>query len=69
VALSLAFGGVMPFTASSRALLSSSRQMAALIPSMVPPVLKAAAHTGWRAASHALSWARMAAWPDGDTLA
>ena len=55
VPLSLASGGVMPLTAASRALLSSSRQAAALIPSIVPPVLKAAAHTGARAASHALS--------------
>ena len=39
VPLSVASGGVIPFTASSRALLSSSRQAAALIPSMVPPVL------------------------------
>src|SRR6266576_3986346 len=56
VPLSLASGEVMPLTASSRALLSSSRQAVALIPSIVPPVLKAAAHTGARAASHALSW-------------
>src|SRR6185295_635352 len=49
VPLSLASGGVMPLTAASRA----------LIPSIVPPVLKAAAHTGARAASHALSWARI----------
>ena len=36
---------------------------------MVPPVLKAAAHTGPRAASHALSWARMAVRPAGDAAA
>src|SRR5689334_5402677 len=59
VPLSLASGGVFPLTASSRALLSSSRQAAALIPSTVPPVLKAASHTGALAASHALSWARI----------
>ena len=44
-----------------RAVLSSSRQAATLIPSMVPPVLKAAWHTGPRAASQALSWVTMAA--------
>src|SRR5215468_11527670 len=59
VPLSLASGGALPLTAASRALLSSSRQAAALSPSIVPPVLKAAAHTGARAASHALSWARI----------
>ena len=55
VDLSLASGGTMFLTASRRAVLSSSRQAAMLIPSMVPPVLKAAWHTGPRAASHALS--------------
>ncbi len=60
VDLSMASGGMMFFTASRRAVLSSSRQAAMLIPSMVPPLLKAAWHTGPRAASHALSWARMA---------
>ena len=64
VDLSLASGGVMPLTASSRAVLSSSRQAATLTPSMVPPVLKAAWHTGPRAASHALSWATMAAFAE-----
>ena len=68
VPLSLASGGVMPWTASSRALLSSSRQAAALIPSIVPPVLKAAAHTGARAASHALSWDRIVARSAADAL-
>src|ERR1700748_4005072 len=59
VPLSRASGGVMPLTAATRALRASSRQAAALIPSIVPPVLKAAAHTGARAASHALSWVRI----------
>src|SRR5215472_8737758 len=59
VPLSLASGGAIPLIASSHASLSSSRQAAALIPSTVPPVLKAALHTGARAASHALSWARI----------
>ena len=68
VPLSLASGGVMPLTAASRALLSSSRQAAALIPSIVPPVLKAAAHTGARAASHALSWARIVLRSAGEAL-
>src|SRR6266568_4665757 len=68
VALSLAGGGVILLTASSRALLSSSRQAAALIPSIVPPVLKAAAHTGARAARHALSWARMVLRSAGEAL-
>ena len=40
-------------------MLSSSRQVATLIWSMVPPVLKAALHTGPRAFSHALSSATM----------
>jgi hypothetical protein len=31
---------------------------------MVPPVLKAASHTGPRAVSHALSWATMAAFTE-----
>src|SRR6266851_2021912 len=66
VPLSLASGGVIPLTASSRALLSSSRQAAALIPSTVPPVLKAAAHTGARAASHALSWDKIVPRSAGD---
>src|SRR5271154_1205568 len=60
VDLSLASGGVMSLTASRRAVLSSSRQAATLIPSIVPPVLKAAWHTGPRAASHAASWVTMA---------
>jgi len=60
VALSLASGGVIPSTPASRAVLSSSRQAATLIWSIVPPVLKAAWHTGPRAASHARSWVRMA---------
>ena len=59
VPLSLASGGVIPLIASSRTWLSSSRQAAALVPSTVPPALKAASHTGARAASHALSWARI----------
>ena len=59
VPLSLASGGTIPLIASSRALLSSSRQAAALIPATVPPVLKAASHTGARAASHALSCAKI----------
>src|SRR4029077_16552436 len=59
VPLSLACGGVIPLIASSRTWLSQSRQAAALIPSTVPPTLKAASHTGARAASHALSWARI----------
>ena len=57
-----------PLHRVDRALLSSSRQAAELIPSMVPPVLKAAAHTGPRAASHALSWARIVARSAGDAL-
>ena len=57
--MSLASGGVFPLTASSRALLSSSRQAAALVAATVPPVLKATSHTGARAASHPLSWARI----------
>ena len=61
VALRLASGGVIPLTALSRAVLSSSRQAATLTPLIVPPVLNAAWHTGPRAASHALSWARMVA--------
>src|SRR5690348_11404471 len=69
VPLSLASGGVIPFTAASRALLSSSRQAVALIPSMVPPVLKAAAHTRARATSHALSWARIVVRWAGEALA
>src|SRR5581483_8122283 len=71
VPLSLAIGGVMPLTASSRALLSSSRQAATLILATVPvpsPV-KAASHAGPRAASHALSWLRIAARPDASALA
>src|SRR6266700_4404374 len=59
VPLSLDCGGAIPLTASSRALLSSSGLAAALIPSIVPPVLKAAAHTGVRAESHALSLDRI----------
>ena len=59
--LSVASGGIVPRSPSSRAVLSSSRQAAALIPSTVPPVWKAAAQTGPRAASHALSWARIVA--------
>ena len=68
VPFSLASGGVMPLTAASRALLSSSRQAAALIPSIVPPVLKAAAHTGARAASHALSWVTIVLRSAGEAL-
>src|SRR5215475_10798265 len=69
VALSKASGGVLPFTAASRALLSSSRQVAALIRSAVPPLVKAARHTGPRAASHARSWDKMAGRSAGDALA
>ncbi len=47
-------------------MLSAGRQPAALTPSMVPPEWKAWAHTGWRAASQALSSARMAARWVGD---
>src|SRR5579863_747441 len=61
VDLSLTSGGMMFLIASSRAVLSSSRQDAMLIWSMVPPVLKAALHTGPRAFSQALSWATIAA--------
>jgi len=61
VDLSTASGGVTFLTAARRAVLSASRQVATLIPSMVPPVVKAAWHTGVRAASHALSAATMAA--------
>ena len=49
-------------------MLSSSRQAAALIPSIVPPVLKAAAHTGARAVSHALSWVRIVFRSAGEAL-
>ncbi len=69
VALSLASGGLTPCTAASLAVLSSSRQIAALIPSMVPPVSNAAAQTGVRAASQARSCSRIAARPAGDALA
>ena len=68
VPLSLASGRAIPLTAASLAVLSSSRQPAALIPSIVPPVLKAAAHTGARAASHALSWARLVLRSAGEAL-
>src|SRR5690242_1195204 len=68
VPLSLASGAARPLTAASRALLSSSRQAAALIPSIVPPVLQAAAHTGARAVSHALSWARIVLRSAGEAL-
>ena len=68
VPLSLASGAAMPLTAASRALLSSNRQAAALIPSIVPPVLKATAQTGARAASHALSWARIVLRSAGEAL-
>ena len=40
-----------------------------LIPSTVPPVWKAAWHTGPRAASHARSWVTMAARRAADPLA
>jgi len=68
VPLSLASGGVIPFTASRRAMLSASRQPAVLIPPVVPPARKAAAQTGPRAASHALSWARIVARPAAGAL-
>src|ERR1039458_267759 len=53
VAFSVASAGITPFTAFSRAVLSSSRQDATLIPSIVPPEWKASAQTGRRADSHA----------------
>ena len=61
VDLSTAFGGVIRFTASSRAVLSASRQPAVSISSIVPPPWKALVHTGWRADSQALSRATMPA--------
>src|ERR1700734_1209714 len=61
VDFSTASAGVMPFSASSRAVLSSSRQIEALIPSIVPPVWNAFAQTGPRADSQLLSAALMAA--------
>src|SRR5580704_1484895 len=61
VDLSLASGATMSLIPSRRAVLSSSRQVAALTWSMVPPVVKAALHTGPRAFSHALSSDTMAA--------
>src|ERR1700733_12049550 len=61
VDLSTASGGVMPFSASSRAVLSSSRQLAMLTPSIVPPVWYAIAQTVLRAASQPLSSVLMAA--------
>src|ERR1700728_4877283 len=61
VDLSTASGGMVPRSPSSRAVLSSSRQAAMLIWSMVPPVWYAVAQTAWRAASHALSSELMAA--------
>src|ERR1700733_9482441 len=64
VDLSLASGGTMFLSPSSRAVLSSSRQVATLIWSMVPPVLKAAWHTGPLAFSQALSSATMAAFTE-----
>ncbi len=67
VDLSLASGGMMFLSPSRRAVLSSSRQVATLIWSRVlglPPVLKAALHTGPRAFSHALSSATMAAFTE-----
>src|SRR5215469_4365490 len=60
VDLSTASGGVIPLTASSRAVLSSSRQLAMLIWSIVPPVSYAFEQTVGRAASQALSAAFMA---------
>ena len=59
VALSTASGGVIPRTASRRAVLSPSRQAALSACAVTPPPGNPAAHTGWRAASHALSSARM----------
>src|ERR1700761_6960125 len=55
VDLSIASAGVVPFTPARKAVLSSSRQPAMLISSMVPPDTYAARHTVGRAASQALS--------------
>src|SRR5690349_9043004 len=69
VALSLNSCGAIPSTEMYLALLSSNRQDATLIPVTVPPPVKAAWHTGPRAASHALSWVRIAARPAASALA
>src|ERR1700685_1399980 len=68
VFLSLASGGLIPRTAYSRAVLSWRMHWAMTIWSRVPPVLKAFEQTGPRAASQALSWARMVALPDAEAL-
>src|SRR5580693_5425097 len=69
VPLSMATGWVTPLTAHRREVLSSSRQDATSIPSMVPPVSKATVHTGARAFSQAWSWARIAALLAADAAA
>src|ERR1700722_20339468 len=69
VDLSVASGGVMPFSASSRAVLSSSRQLAMLIPSIVPPVWYAMAQTVLRGASQLLFPVLMAVRCAADALA
>src|SRR6185437_1817649 len=69
VDLRTASGGVMPFSAFIRAVLSSSRQLAMLIPSIVPPVWYAFAQTVLRVASQPLSSALMADRCAADALA
>src|ERR1700685_4231844 len=69
VDLSIASGGAMFLSASSRAVLSSNWQIAMLIPSIVPPLLYAFSQTGERAASQALSAALMAACCAADAVA
>src|ERR1700743_1236412 len=68
VDLSAASGGVTPFSPSSHAVLSSRRQAAMLIPSIVPPVWYALAQTVDRAASQLLSDALMVACCPADAL-